>query len=372
MKNKKYKIVLVGGARPNFMKIAPIWRELIKQNDIFVPYIVHTGQHYDYEMSKVFFDQFQLPTPHYYLNVGSGSHAFQTAQIMIAFEKVVLQLMPDLVIVVGDVNSTIATSLTAVKLNIPVAHVEAGLRSFDRTMPEEINRILTDRISDLLLASEPAGVDNLLREGTEESKIYLVGNTMIDSLAYHLESIRTIQAKNQYNLESHKYCTITLHRPSNVDSKENLLKIADILNEASKYVKLIFPAHPRTTKNIEAFGLTHIFNSIKDLQIIQPLGYFEFMSLVIDSRFILTDSGGIQEETTWLGIPCITLRENTERPITITQGTNVITGLDFEKVKKALKRANSFDKSDYTPPPLWDGLASQRIIQILRDFFTKK
>lgn len=371
MNNKKYKIVLVGGARPNFMKIAPIWRELIKQKDIFELFIVHTGQHYDYEMSKVFFEQFHLPTPHYYLNVGSGSHAYQTAQIMIAFEKVILELMPNLVIVVGDVNSTIATSLTAVKLNIPIAHVEAGLRSFDRTMPEEINRILTDRISDFLFVSEPAGVENLLREGTEESKIYLVGNTMIDTLSYHFETIRAIQAKNLYNLESHKYCTITLHRPSNVDSKENLQKIADILNEASKYVKLIFPAHPRTTKNIESFGLKHIFDSINDLQIIQPLGYFEFMSLIVDSRFVLTDSGGIQEETTWLGIPCITLRENTERPITITQGTNVITGLDFDKVRQALKRANSFDRGDYTPPPLLDGQASQRIIKILRDFFAQ-
>jgi UDP-N-acetylglucosamine 2-epimerase (non-hydrolysing) len=366
---KKYKILLVGGARPNFMKIAPIWRELVNHQDIFEPYIVHTGQHYDYEMSKVFFDQFQLPNPHYYLNVGSGSHAYQTAQIMINFEKVLSELKPDLVVVVGDVNSTIAASLTAVKLDIAVAHVEAGLRSFDKSMPEEINRILTDRISDLLLVSEPSGIENLLREGTDETKIHLVGNTMIDSLVYHLENIRELQIRKNFNLEAQKYCTITLHRPSNVDNRHNLEKIANILTEASKHTKLIFPAHPRTTKNIEEFGLRKLFDSIKNLQIIQPIGYFEFMSLVIDSRFVITDSGGIQEETTWLGIPCITLRDNTERPITVTQGTNVITGLDFQNVRDALIRANSFDRKDYTPPALWDGRASQRILKVFIDFF---
>jgi UDP-N-acetylglucosamine 2-epimerase (non-hydrolysing) len=291
---------------------------------------------------------------------------------MINLEKVLSELNPDLVVVVGDVNSTIAASLTAVKLDIAIAHVEAGLRSFDKSMPEEINRILTDRISDLLLVSEPSGIENLLREGTDESKIHLVGNTMIDSLSYHFENIRELQIRKNFNLEAQKYCTITLHRPSNVDNKHNLEKIANILTEASKHAKLIFPAHPRTIKNIEAFGLKKLFDSIKNLQIIQPIGYFEFMSFVIDSNFVLTDSGGIQEETTWLGIPCITLRENTERPITVTHGTNVITGLDIKNIKRALSRVNTFDNSQYMPPPLWDGRASQRITTVLRDFFTNR
>jgi len=362
------KLFLVGGARPNFMKIAPLYRELKKNSDKIETKIIHTGQHYDYAMSKVFFEQLGLPQPDYYLNVGSSSHAVQTANIMVAVEKVFEQDKPDWLFVVGDVNSTIACSLTAVKLGIKVAHVEAGLRSFDMDMPEEINRILTDRISNLLLCSEPSGIKNLRAEGYDMSKVHLVGNTMIDTLAYHLESIKQNDYYKTLDLKASNYICLTLHRPSNVDNHNNLLNLFNILEYAAKQSYIIFSAHPRTVKNIANFGLKEKFDSIANLKIIDPVGYFEFMNLVVNSKFILTDSGGIQEETTYLGIPCITLRENTERPLTSDGGTNKVVGTNFDKVATAIKWAAEFNRSEYKAPALWDGKAAERIVEIIVNY----
>lgn len=362
------KIFLVGGARPNFMKIAPLYRELKKKSDLIETKIIHTGQHYDYSMSKVFFEQLGLAEPDYYLNVGSASHATQTANIMMAVEKVFEQDKPDWLFVVGDVNSTIACSLTAVKMGIKVAHVEAGLRSFDMDMPEEINRILTDRISSLLLCSEPSGIKNLRAEGYDMGKIFLVGNTMIDTVAFHLADIKKNDFYKTLDLKANSYACLTLHRPSNVDNADSLLNFYNILDYAAKESEIVFPAHPRTVKNIEKFGLKEKFDSIKNLKIIEPIGYFEFMNLVINSKFIMTDSGGIQEETTFLGIPCITLRENTERPITCDNGTNKVVGTDFNKVVSAIKWTEVFSRSYYIAPLIWDGYAAERITEIIVNY----
>lgn len=356
------KIIIVGGARPNFMKIAPIYREFKKRNHPKIEYkLLHTGQHYDYKMSSVFFEQFELPKPDYFLNVGSGSHAEQTAKIMIEFEKVANEFNPDILIVVGDVNSTIACSLVAAKLGIKIIHVEAGLRSFDNEMPEEINRILTDRITDLLLCSEPSGVDNLNAENVPHDKIELVGNTMIDTLMYHMNQIDDAKTYVKHNLQKQEYAVATAHRPSNVDKEISLKNIIEIFKYLTQNLKLVIPLHPRTRKNLEKFNLLEEFKSISNLILLEPLGYFEFMNLVKNSKMILTDSGGIQEETTVLGVPCITLRENTERPYTLDIGTNVITGVNQDKIKAAFESAMKFDDSNYRPPKLWDGRAAGRI-----------
>lgn len=348
------KIISVVGARPNFMKIAPIIREMNKYNDI-TSILVHTGQHYDKNMSESFFKDLNIPYPDYNLGIGSGSHAEQTAKIMIEFEKVCIKEKPDIVIVVGDVNSTIACALVAKKMNIKVAHVEAGLRSFDWDMPEEINRILTDRISDYLFVTEQSAIDNLKKEGFDDSKIFFVGNVMIDSLLDNIDKKTDIVKR--LNLKSKDYCVITLHRPSNVDNKEKLEYILDILNNIP--FRIVWPIHPRTLKNIESFGLKE---ETKNFLLLDPLGYLDFITLISECKFVLTDSGGIQEETTYLGIPCITMRENTERPSTITLGTNKLL-IKKEDILNAIKNLNK----NHSIPPLWDGKTAERIIKILRE-----
>lgn len=330
--------------------------------------ICHTGQHYDDQMSKVFFDEFEMPKPHFYLGVGSGSHAEQTAKVMIEFEKVLLNEKPDLVIVVGDVNSTIACSLTAVKLGVKVAHVEAGLRSFDRTMPEEINRILTDAISDYLFVTEKSGITNLLNEGVSQDKIFFVGNVMIDSLLNHMDKINSSDIHSKLNLYSKNYCVVTLHRPSNVDNSESLKRLVNLINEISKIKKIIFPIHPRTKNNLEKFSLINSLNH--NTVLTEPLGYKDFISLVKESALVLTDSGGIQEETTYLGIPCITLRNSTERPITVEVGTNYLVGDDLNLAYHQAINVLNGDYKKGQVPDLWDGKASERIVKTLVEKFT--
>lgn len=365
--HKRKKIFLVGGTRPNFVKIAPLWWGFKNHKKEFDVKIVNVGQHYDYEMSRIFFDEFRLPKPHYTLDILPGSHGSQTGQIIIKFEELLINNIPDLVIVVGDVNSTLAAALVSVKLQVPVAHVESGLRSFDSTMPEEINRILTDRISNMLFVSEPSGLVNLKNEGITDS-VYLVGNVMIDSLKNNIKKIKSISTSRELGFKNNDYGVITMHRPSNVDSKQSLKKMIQILQLLTVDRKFVFPMHPRTEKNLISAGLYKKTKSIKNLTIIKSLGYFEFMNLIINSAVVVTDSGGIQEETTWLGIPCITLRENTERPITVATGTNTLTGLNMNLIRKTLKNIKSFNSLAHKPPPLWDGKTAKRIIVLIKKF----
>lgn len=360
------RILNVVGARPNFMKIAPIQRAMQQYPREFQPLLVHTGQHYDERMSKLFFEDLQLPQPDIYLGVGSGSHAEQTARIMIDFEKICLERKPDLVLVVGDVNSTVACSLVASKLWIPVAHVEAGLRSYDRKMPEEINRLMTDAVSDYLFVTEQSGIDNLLKEGIDRAKIHFVGNVMIDSLAYFLEKANGSPVLQQFELQPRGYALVTLHRPSNVDEPENFLKIISAFEEIQRHLPIIFPIHPRTEKNIKLFGLEEKVKSLKNLKLLPPVGYLDFMQLTQKCKFVMTDSGGIQEETTYLGIPCITLRENTERPVTVEVGTNEIVGTDTEKIIALGERILAGKWKTGRVPELWDGRAAERIVEVLR------
>jgi len=346
------------------MKVAPLHREFQKYNNIR-HIILHTGQHYDEKMSKIFFDDLELPKPDIYLGVGSDSHAVQTANIMIRFERAVLEEKPDLVIVVGDVNSTLACSLVCAKLLIPVAHVEAGLRSFDRTMPEEINRQLTDAVSSFLFVTEQSGVDNLLREGVNSSKIFLVGDVMIDSLILFREKAKSSTILNELHLSPRQYTLVTLHRPSNVDIQENLEKILRIFEAISQRSTIIFPVHPRTRKMLEQFELSEQALKIKNLILTEPIGYLDFLRLMDNAALILTDSGGIQEETTYLGVPCLTLRENTERPITIEMGTNQLLGLNVEKIiEKSMEVFDGKAKVGRVPD-LWDGKTAERIVKIL-------
>ncbi len=362
------KILLVVGARPNFMKMAPLYFEMKKSNH-FTPIIVHTGQHYDYEMSQAFFEDLLLPEPDYFLNAGSGTHAEQTSKIMLEFERIVLQIKPSLVVVFGDVNSTLACSITAKKLHIPIAHVEAGLRSYDETMPEEINRKLTDAISDILFTPSKDANKNLLREGIKEDKIFFVGNIMIDSLSKIIENLdnekeETVLAK--FRVLPKSYCLVTLHRPLNVDSEEILRSIIETLLDISNKLKLIFPIHPRTKKNLERFGINTNFNN--NSIITETLRYTDFITLEKNAFFSITDSGGIQEETTYLGIPCLTLRPNTERPITIKEGTNELVSLEnFEnKVEDAILGKYKNGKI----PHLWDGKTSTRIVEIIEKWIS--
>ena len=357
-------IYLVAGARPNFMKVAPLIHQLRAEKIDFK--IIHTGQHYDYNMSKIFFDDLNIPKPDIFLNVGSASHAVQTAKIIIEFEKVLLQDVPSLVIVVGDVNSTIACALTARKLGIKVAHVEAGLRSFDRSMPEEINRILTDQISDFLFVTEKSGMDNLRREGISPEKIHFVGNIMIDILKVNLERAKSLEHYKKINLEKESYALITIHRPSNVDYKEEFEKVIKIINYLQENIKCVFPIHPRTKKNLKNFDLEE---SVKKENIIltEPIGYLEFLNLMQNSKLILTDSGGIQEEASYLKIPVLTVRKNTERPITIELGTNTLVGNDFERSKKYIDQILSNTYKTGQNIEKWDGNTSERIVNILKE-----
>ncbi|HEY0459364.1 MAG TPA: UDP-N-acetylglucosamine 2-epimerase (non-hydrolyzing) [Pyrinomonadaceae bacterium] len=359
------KILNIVGARPNFMKIAPIVREMRRRSREFQPLIVHTGQHYDEAMSDSFFRDLGIPKPDFHLEVGSASHAVQTARIMTAFEPVVLQEKPDWALVVGDVNSTIACALVCSKLGVKVAHVEAGLRSRDRTMPEEINRILTDAISDLLLTTSVDADENLRHEGVAGDKIKFVGNVMIDSLFYNLEKSRSSKARENLGLKGQDYAVLTLHRPSNVDESGVFSGLLDALISISEKLPVIFPVHPRTRANIEKFGFASRV-AVSNIRLIEPLGYLDFMNLYSAAKLVLTDSGGLQEETTALGIPCLTLRENTERPITIELGTNQLVGTNAEKIKQAAFEilANPAPK-DAKIPPLWDGKAAERICAAL-------
>ncbi len=360
------KIINVVGARPNFMKIAPIQREMAKYDNI-QPVLVHTGQHYDERMSKLFFDDLQLPKPDIYLDVRSGSHAVQTAKVMMAFEEVLKQEKPDLVIVVGDVNSTAACSMVAAKMETKIAHVEAGLRSFDRTMPEEINRLVTDVLSDFLFVTEKSGLENLKREGIDDSKVHFVGHVMIDSLIYFEPMAEKSTVLQDLQLEPQNYGLITLHRPSNVDHKENFLKLLNAFEHIEKQIPLIFPIHPRSQKMIDQFGLRDKVEKMKNLRLLEPLGYLDFMKLLHNAKLVLTDSGGIQEETTYLGIPCITMRENTERPITVEIGSNVLVGTDTERIIEEAQKVLDGNAKKGQIPELWDGKAAERIVRILNE-----
>ena len=379
------KIFIVAGARPNFMKIAPIIRELkaqsLKLRDRGAPQakaqsskvkasnqleykLVHTGQHYDYEMSQAFFDDLEIPRPDYFLEAGSGSHAVQTAKIMMAFEKICEQERPDMVMVVGDVNSTLACSIVAKKLLVKVAHVEAGLRSFDLSMPEEINRMVTDSISDYFFVTEESGADNLRKEGKPGKSIHFVGHVMIDNLLYHIDKLRndasaqfaTADLKNELD----KYVFLTLHRPSNVDDKETLDGIISALNKICREFPIIFPVHPRTRKMFEKFNV----KLSKNVHLLEPLGFKESLFLWKDAVMVMTDSGGLQEETTALGVPCLTLRENTERPVTVEIGTNTLAGNRKESILKCWGEVIK-NRKVWTVPPLWDGKAAERIVNVL-------
>ena len=360
------KVINVVGARPNFMKVAPIVAAMRRRPAKFLPLVVHTGQHYDASMSDSFFRDLELPQPDTHLGVGSASHAAQTAAVMERFEPVVLSEKPDWVLVVGDVNSTIACALVCVKLGVKVAHVEAGLRSRDRSMPEEINRLLTDQIADLLFTPSQDANENLLAEGIPPERICFVGNVMIDSLQYNLTAARAQHTRERLNLNGVDYALLTLHRPSNVDLRESFERILDALEAIAAKLPIIFPVHPRTRKTISELGLSERVQSIKDLRMVEPLGYLDFLNLSSSARLVLTDSGGIQEETTALGIPCLTLRENTERPITVEMGTNVIVGTDTTKIVAAANAAlNGSAKKALRQPPLWDGQTSERILDAL-------
>lgn len=358
------KVIIVAGARPNFMKVAPLVAAMKRRSNDFQAILVHTGQHYDASMSDAFFRDLEMPAPDIHLGVGSGSHAAQTAAVMQAFEPVVVKERPDWTIVVGDVNSTVACALVCVKLGVKVAHVEAGLRSRDRTMPEEINRLLTDQIADLLFTPSSDGDENLLAEGIPPERIRMVGNIMIDSLLGQLERAGSSTVRADLGIENQDYAVLTLHRPSNVDDRGALVRILDALEKISERLPIIFPAHPRTRKMIEELGLSGRLEGNGELRMITPLAYLDFLRLFSGARLVLTDSGGIQEETTVLGIPCITLRENTERPITVEMGTNTIAGTATAKIVAAALHAleKPPDKSSRPIPPLWDGHTAERIL----------
>ncbi len=359
------KIISVVGARPNFIKIAPVAKALKKYRKEVKHQICHTGQHFDQRMSEIFFDQLKMPRPDFNLGVSGGSHAEQTARIMLELEKVLTAERPDLVIVPGDVNSTLAAALVASKMGIPIAHVEAGLRSFDKTMPEEINRIVTDVVSEYLFVSEHSGMRNLRDEGMDESKIHFVGNTMIDSLEANYNLIEECTVTKEMGLKSGKYIVGTFHRPSNVDEPEALGELIDTLSRLAKERTLVFPVHPRTRKNIERYGLNK--NLPKGLIITEPLGYIEFLSLVRYAELVITDSGGIQEETTYMGVQCITVRKNTERPVTIDVGTNHLVGTQMDKVEKTAKDILGGVTKPGRIPELWDGKAAKRIAEIIME-----
>ncbi|RAP38291.1 UDP-N-acetylglucosamine 2-epimerase (non-hydrolyzing) [Candidatus Marinamargulisbacteria bacterium SCGC AAA071-K20] len=363
------KICFVAAARPNFMKIAPIYNEILKFPKEFQAILVHTGQHYDKNMSDTFFDQLNIPKPNISLGLGSGTHAQQTARTMIAFETVLNEKKPDLVVVVGDVNATLACSITAKKLHIPVAHIESGLRSFDQMMPEEINRLVTDKISDFLYTPSEDADQQLLKEGTPKENIIFVGNVMIDTLKTFKPKAAATKYFKKLGLTKQQYITLTLHRPSNVDDKVVFKDILTALKEISGHFTIICPIHPRTKKQIKEFKLDAYVNmdGIKKnkINLIEPIGYFEMMNLVMNSRLVLTDSGGLQEETTVLKVPCITLRENTERPITITQGSNHLVGTSSKKICDTFYKVSRKPQSESQIPKYWDGNTAKRIVKDL-------
>jgi UDP-N-acetylglucosamine 2-epimerase (non-hydrolysing) len=353
------KVINVVGARPNFMKIAPIVEAMTKAPKV-EQLLVHTGQHYDEGMSDVFFRDLGIPVPDIHLGVGSGTHAEQTARIMVEFEKVCLAQKPDMVVVVGDVNSTMACTIVAAKLLIPVSHVEAGLRSFDRTMPEEINRLVTDALADLLFTTSRDADENLKREGIDPRKIHFVGNVMIDTLMKHRVKASALDVMSRMNVHKGNFALVTLHRPSNVDEPQTLGGILRALQKIATQMPVLFPIHPRTRKRVQEFGF-----HLDGIQAIEPLGYLEFLNLMSNAGIVLTDSGGLQEETTILRVPCLTLRHNTERPITVEQGTNIVVGPDKTRILSAFERILSGNWKPSGPPELWDGHAAERIVQVL-------
>jgi UDP-N-acetylglucosamine 2-epimerase (non-hydrolysing) len=362
------KILNIVGARPNFMKMAPIIEAMNKYPEKIDHLLVHTGQHYDQKMSKAFFDDLAMPKPDIDLGVGSGSHAEQTAKIMVAFEKVCLEQKPDLVIVVGDVNSTMACTITAKKLGIKVAHVEAGLRSRDMNMPEEINRLCTDVLCDYLFTTDRIADDNLKHEGVASEKVFFVGNVMIDTLLKHKTKASQLDLLSRLGLNAGHYATLTLHRPSNVDDKQSLEGVLQALKEISAEMPIVFPIHPRTRKMIENFGLESYLDNgdkVQGIWITEPLGYMEFLHLNMNARMVLTDSGGLQEETTVLGVPCITMRFNTERPITCDEGTNILVGNRKEDILAAARKVFEGTALEGRVPDKWDGGAADRIVEVL-------
>ncbi|MGB2866552.1 MAG: UDP-N-acetylglucosamine 2-epimerase (non-hydrolyzing) [Sedimentisphaerales bacterium] len=359
------KLIAVAGARPNFIKIAPLVYELDNHCGSIQWKLVHTGQHYDEKMSDLFFRQLEIPEPDINLGVGSASHAIQTAEIMKRFEPVVLEHEPDVVLVVGDVNSTIACGLVAVKLGVKLAHVEAGLRSFDRSMPEEVNRVLTDSISDLLFCTEQSGVDNLLREGIPDEKIFLVGNVMIDTLLKNKVKAEDSNILNQLDLNGNDFAVVTLHRPSNVDDVIVFGRILDALEVIQKDMPVVFSVHPRTRRNLSSTSLGERVDAMAGLRLLDPMGYLDFLKLMSSAKIVLTDSGGIQEEATILKVPCLTLRENTERPITVEIGSNRVVGTETGKIIEAYTQVRDDGLHESQIPPLWDGRAAERIVRIL-------
>ena len=360
------KVLNVVGARPNFMKAAPLVKELSRRGHQAL--LIHTGQHYDENMSKVFFQDLEMPEPDAYLGVGSGTHAEQTARVMTAFEKVLEKEKPDLVVVVGDVNSTLACALVCAKLLVPVAHVEAGLRSRDRTMPEEINRLVTDVLSDLLFTHCEEAGGNLRSEGIPAEKIHFVGNIMIDSLAANLERAKDSDILSRLTLAPRKFGVVTLHRPSNVDDPAVLEGLMGALRRVAARVPLVFSCHPRTAKRLAENKAAGISGDDGALAILPPLGYLDFLHLLSQSRLVLTDSGGLQEETTWLGIPCVTIRKNTERPVTLSLGTNRLAGTDPARVEELALQALREGVTKKEPPPLWDGKTAHRIVDVVEDW----
>lgn len=360
MKSSRIRVLSVVGARPNFMKIAPLLRELLAR-ERFESCLVHTGQHYDPTMSQSFFRDLDIPEPDINLGVGSGPHGEQTAQVLTRVERLLLEQRPDAVLVVGDVNSTLAATLAAVKLNIPVAHVEAGLRSGDREMPEEINRLLTDAVATWLFVTEPVAEANLQREGVAEDRIHLVGNVMIDTLLEHLDRARKLDTLQRLGLQRRGYALLTLHRPSNVDDPRQLRQLFGVLEEIHEKVPIVFPVHPRT-----AAAIQNLFGGEEPaLRLVEPLGYLDFLCLMADAKLVLTDSGGIQEETTALGVACLTLRDTTERPITVTEGTNTIVGSDPATIRAEASKILDGNGKSGRVPELWDGRAASRIIDVL-------
>lgn len=359
-------VLTIVGARPNFMKAAPVHRAFEARG---IPHhIIHTGQHYDEAMSKVFFDDLGMPKPAEYLGVGSGSHAVQTAQIMMGLETVFLDRKPRMVNVVGDVNSTMAAALVASKLHFPVAHIEAGLRSRDWNMPEEVNRVVTDALSDLLLTPSPDGDNNLLAEGKSKDRIVCVGNVMIDTLFMNLPKAKALDMPKKLGLTPGEYAVLTLHRPSNVDIPETFERILSALVDVQAKIPMVFPVHPRTKKRLAELSLGQKLENASNVRLVEPLGYIEFMSLTSRAKLVLTDSGGLQEETTALGIPCLTLRENTERPITVEEGTNTIVGTDDRKIREETFNILEGRGKQGRAPELWDGRASERIVDATMTF----
>lgn len=354
------QVINVVGARPNFMKMAPVVLELARRG--IDQKLIHTGQHYDANMSDVFFSELGMPKPDVFLGVGSGSHAKQTAAVMVAMEQVLLEDRPDLLIVAGDVNSTLAASVVAAKLQVPIAHVEAGLRSFDRGMPEEINRVLTDHVSDLLFVTEESGIVNLRREGIAEEGIHLVGNCMVDTLLKHVERAVGQAPWQPLGLEPGRYALLTLHRPSNVDDTDTLRRLMGTINQVAEKIPVLFPVHPRTRERLLSSGSA----VAPGLRLTEPSPYLSFVGLMARACFVMTDSGGIQEETTALGVPCLTLRENTERPITITSGTNRLVGGEGETIKAAVGEILAGNWPVGRRPPLWDGHAAVRLVDIVQ------